>query len=120
MEVKVIYFTIIVKNLKESVDFYKNVLGLNEGYHVDFPFGGLTIMNSSGASIELIEAPQFPLGFYSIATDVENLDEAIEEIKSKGGTFLGEIIPTTVGRQIFLLDNNQNRICLMEHSKLKY
>lgn len=74
-------------------------------------------MNSSLASIELIEAPQFPLGFYSIAADVENLDAAVEEIKSRGGTLLGEIILTTLGRQIFLLDNNQNRMCLIEHSK---
>jgi len=118
MNVKVIYATMIVKNLKQSEEFYQDVLGFSKGYHVDFPFGGITIMQSKdGASVELIEAPQFPLGPYSVGTDVEDLDEAIKEIKEKGGQIVGEIIPTTVGRQIFLLDPDGNRICLIEHNK---
>jgi len=118
MNIKVIYSTMIIKNLKQSEDFYENVLGFSKGYHVDLPFGGITIMQSKdGACVELIEAPQFPLGLYSVGTDVEDLDEAIKTIKDKGGNIIGEIIPTSVGRQIFLLDPDGNRLCLIEHNK---
>ena len=118
MKISVQYATMIVKNLEESVRFYKEVMGFSEGYHVDLPFGGITIMNSSeGASVELIEAPQFPVGLYSVGTDVDNLEEVIEHVKFCGGTILGEIAPTSVGRQIFAEDPNGVRICLIEHTE---
>ncbi|MCR5845470.1 MAG: VOC family protein [bacterium] len=116
MRVTVQYSTMIVNNLEESVDFYENVLGFSRGYHVDLPFGGITIMNSSdGASVELIEAPQFETGLYSIGTDVDDLDEVIAYLKSKGFEPEGEIATTTVGRQVFVLDPNGVRLCLIEH-----
>ena len=70
----------------------------------------------AGASVELIEAPQFPTGLYSVGTDVDDLDETLEILKTKGCTILGEIVQTTVGRQIFILDPNGVRICLIEHT----
>lgn len=117
MKISVQYSTMIVKNLEESVAFYRDVLGFSEGYHVDFPVGGITIMNSpGGASVELIEAPQFPVGLYSVGTDVDDLDETIAALKSKGCEVVGEIATTTVGRQIFVMDPNGVRICLIEHT----
>jgi len=117
MKIKVMYSTIIVKDLDESVCFYRDVLGFSEGYHVDLPMGRITIMNSpEGASVELIESPHFEVGPYSIGTDVDDLDAALEQLKQKGCEIVGEIIPTTVGRQIFIKDPNGVRLCLIEHS----
>ena len=117
MKISVQYATMIVNSLEESVAFYRDVLGFEEGYHVSFPVGGITILNSpGGASVELIEAPQFPTGLYSVGTDVDNLDEVLEFLKNKGCTILGEIAKTTVGRQIFIQDPNGVRICLIEHT----
>lgn len=117
MKISVQYSTMIVNNLEESVAFYRDVLGFSEGYHVDLPVGAITIMNSpGGASVELIEAPQFPTGLYSVGTDVDNLDETLDILKTKGCTILGEIVQTTVGRQIFIQDPNGVRICLIEHT----
>lgn len=117
MKISVQYSTMIVNNLEESVAFYRDVLGFSEGYHVDLPVGAITIMNSpGGASVELIEAPQFPTGLYSVGTDVDDLDETLEILKTKGCTILGEIVQTTVGRQIFIQDPNGVRICLIEHT----
>lgn len=117
MKISVQYSTMIVKSLEESVAFYREVLGFSEGYHVDFPVGGITIMNSpGGASVELIEAPQFPVGLYSVGTDVDDLDETIAILKGKGCEVIGEIATTTVGRQIFVMDPNGVRICLIEHT----
>jgi lactoylglutathione lyase len=118
MKISVQYTTMIVKSLTESVTFYRDVLGFSEGYHVDFPVGGITIMKSpQGACVELIEAPQFEVGLYSIGTDVDNLDETIEHLRNKGYETIGEIAKTTVGRQIFVKDPNGVRICLIEHTE---
>ena len=118
MKVSVQYSTMIVNSLEESVAFYRDVLGFSEGYHVDFPVGGITIMKSlDGACVELIESPQFKTGLYSVGTDVDDLEETIQHLKSMGYEPEGEIIPTTVGRQIFVLDPNGVRICLIEHTE---
>lgn len=118
MRISVHYSTMIVKSLEESVVFYRDVLGFEEGYHVDFPIGGITIMKSpEGACVELIEAPQFEVGLYSIGTDVDDLDETIEYLKSMGCEPVGEITPITVGRQVFITDPNGVRICLIEHKE---
>jgi lactoylglutathione lyase len=117
MKISVKYPTMIVNNLDESVSFYRDVLGFSEGYHVDFPVGGITIMNSpDGASVELIESPQFETGLYSVGTDVDDLDDVLKQVKLSGCEVIGEITPTTVGRQIFIKDPNGVRICLIEHT----
>jgi lactoylglutathione lyase len=109
----------IVKNLEESINFYRDVLGFKEGYHVDSPDGGtITIMKSeNGASIELIENTNFEVGLYSVGTDVDNLDETIKYLKEKGYETTGPVIPTTVGRMTFVMDPNGIRICLIEHTQ---
>ena len=117
MKVKVQYSTMIVKNLEESVRFYRDVLGFKEGYHVDLPIGQITIMQSEGAAVELIECEQFPVGLYSVGTDVDDLDAAIAELKAAGYETTGPVVPTSVGRQTFVLDPNGVRICLIEHNE---
>lgn len=118
MKISEMYSTMIVKNLEESVAFYRDILGFEAGYHVDLPFGGITIMNSpAGASVELIEAPQFEIGLYSVGTDVDNLDETLSVLKQQGYDSLGEIATTTVGRQAFIQDPNGVKICLIEHTE---
>lgn len=117
MRISVQYSTMIVKDLEESVKFYRDVLGFTEGYHVDLPVGQITIMDSpDGASVELIEAPGFEIGLYSVGTDVDDLDEVMERLGEAGCEFVGEIAQTTVGRQIFIKDPNGVRICLIEHT----
>lgn len=114
--IKVQYSTLIVNSLEESVKFYRDTLGFREGYHVDLPNGAaITIMDSDGASVELIEGKQFETGFYSIGTDVEDLDKTLEDLKSKGCNPISPVLPTSVGRQVFIQDPNGVRICLIEH-----
>ncbi len=119
MTIKVQYTTMIVKDLEESVRFYRDVLGFSEGYHVDTPDGGqITIMNSNGgAAVELICNENFPVGLYSVGTDVDNLDEAIKPLSEAGYQTTGPVVTTTVGRMTFVLDPNGVCICLIEHSK---
>ena len=119
MKIAVQYTTIIVNDLDESVGFYRDVLGFREGYHVDLLDGGaITIMNSDGgASVELICNKNFPVGMYSVGTDVEDLDAVIARLKEAGYETTGPVIPTTVGRMTFVQDPNGVRICLIEHSQ---
>ena len=119
MKIKVQYTTMIVKDLDESVRFYRDVLGFTEGYHVETPDGGqITIMNSSGgAAVELICNKNFPVGLYSVGTDVDDLDEAIQKLSEAGYQTTGPVIPTTVGKMTFVLDPNGVRICLIEHDE---
>lgn len=117
MKIKVQYTTVIVKNLAESVAFYKDCLGFSEGYHCDLPGGGaITIMQSpDGACVELIENTQFEVGMYSIGTDVDNLDEALKHLADQGVKPISPVVTTTVGRMTFVQDPNGIRICLIEH-----
>jgi len=119
MKIKVQYTTMIVKNLDESVKFYRDVLGFSEGYHVDTPDGGrITIMESEGgAAVELIENEKFEVGLYSVGTDVDNLDEAVQRLRESGYETLGPAVPTSVGKMTFVQDPNGVRICLIEHSE---
>ena len=117
MRISVQYSTLIVKNLEESVAFYRDVLGFAEGYHVDLPVGQITIMQSpEGACVELIESSLYEVGMYSVGTDVDDLDEVIAALKKNGYETTGPVTETTVGRQVFVEDPNGVRICLIEHT----
>lgn len=123
MNIQVQYSTMIVKDLADSVRFYRDVLGFREGYHVDLPVGAITIMETDGACVELIENPNFPIGLYSIGTDVDDLDQVVAHLAQNGYETTGPIVPTSVGRMTFVVDPNGVRICLIEHSpeyKAKY
>ena len=39
MKVSVQYSTMIVKDMEKSVEFYRDILGFRESYHVDTPDG---------------------------------------------------------------------------------
>lgn len=118
MKVKVQYATMIVKNLEESVAFYRDALGFEEGYHVELgPAGRITIMNTEGASVELIESERYPVGLYSVGTDVDDLDEVIAHLASQGIEVSGEPVRTSVGRMVFVKDPNGVNVCLIEHDK---
>ncbi len=108
--VKAKYITMIVNNTKESVDYYRNILGfqVDSVYH---PPGNTEITLMRGPSetmIELIQSSQFPTGLYSIGMDVDNLEETIKEIEEKGGKIL---MPpaATFSRQNDLYGRSQRR-----------
>lgn len=45
------------------------------------------------------------------------MDETIAHLKEHGYEILGEIVPTTVGRQAFVMDPNGVKFCLIEHTE---
>ncbi len=122
MKIKVQYTTLIVNDLEESVSFYRDSLGFKEGYHVELGDAGrITLMKSAddGAYVELIESNAYEKGFYSIGTDVDNLDEALAHLAEQGIKPMRGPNETTVGRMAFVKDPNNITICLIEHNDTK-
>ena len=112
------YTTLIVKNMEESVAFYRDILHfpivsehpLGKGVYITILDGGQTL-------IELIQNPQFATGLYSIGMDVPDLDSTLKELRKKGVTISMEPVPTSVGRMAFAQDPNGVNLALIEHSK---
>lgn len=94
MSVKMLHTCIRVKNLNESINFYKNALGLIETRRKDFPEYKFTLVYLSneqgGYEIELTynydqEKPyEIGNGFSHTAIGVENLEELREYHISMG------------------------------------
>ena len=58
-----------------------------------------------------------------MGTDVDNLEEVLEHLTENGYEAASPVIPTSVGKQAFVMDPNGVRLCLIEHTdeyKKKY
>lgn len=117
MDVKVKYATIIVKDMEESVSFYKEVMGFEiDSTYTPQPDTMIILMKSKGeAMVELIKNAKYETGFYSVGMDVKDLDATITELKASGGKITLGPLPTLVGRLAFTEDPNGVRLALIEH-----
>lgn len=117
MKVTIEYSTMIVRNMEKSVAFYRDVLGFEVvSVHELGPAGKITLMRGQGgAMVELIESTNYEIGLYSVGMDVDSLDDALEQVRSKGAKVTMEPMKTTVGSMAFVEDPNGVRIALIEH-----
>lgn len=119
MEYTVGYATSIVKDMDESIEYYKRMFGFK--MHSQYnPAPGLiiTLMKGPGDTmIELIKNDQFEPGFYSVGMVVDDACAAVKELKEKGAKIIGEPAPTLVGKCGFVEDLNGVRIALIEHDE---
>ena len=112
--------TIIVKDIEESIAFYRDVLGFEMVEKFYQEAGGLVLMKSpDGAAVELIDSKAFETGFWSIGVEVEDFEAAIEELKSKGCTFVYEPATLPLGKLAMIEDPNGVKIAVvnLNHSK---
>jgi lactoylglutathione lyase len=114
---KIKYTTMIVKDMDESIKFYREVMGFEIDSQYDLgPAGAITLLKGEGETmIEVIENPRDEPGLFSIGMDVEDLDTTLKEIKSKGAKVTMEPTPITVGVLAFIEDPNGVRIALIQH-----
>lgn len=114
---KIKYTTMIVKDMDESIKFYREVMGFEIDSQYDLgPAGAITLLKGEGETmIEIIENPRDEPGLFSIGMDVEDLDTTLKEIKSKGAKVTMEPTPITVGVLAFIEDPNGVRIALIQH-----
>ena len=114
---KVRYTTMIADNMKDSVDFYENVMGFKVQEVYNLPNGSEITILDGGAMIELIESSDFETGLYSMGVEVENLEKTLEDMRAKGVEITMEPVRTLVGRMAFIKDPNEVNIALIEHDR---
>ena len=112
------YMTMIVRDMEESVAFYRDTMGFPVDSTYDLgPAGRITLMQAGDAMIELIESSRFPVGLYSVGMDVDDLEETLAGLKAKGARVTMEPVPTSVGRMAFVQDPNGVNLALIQHHR---
>jgi len=100
-----------VGNLQRSIDFYTNVLGMKLLRRKDYPDGGFTLAfigygdESENTVIELTynwDTDRYDLGsgYGHIAIEVDDVYEAVEELRSRGGKIIRDAGPMNAGTTI--------------------
>ncbi len=100
-----------VGNLQRSIDFYTHVLGMKLLRRKDYPDGRFTLAfvgygdESGNTVIELtfnwdIDHYDPGTGYGHIAIEVDNVHEAVEELRSRGGKVIRDAGPMNAGATI--------------------
>lgn len=100
-----------VGNLQRSIDFYTHVLGMKLLRRKDYPDGRFTLAfvgygdESENTVIELtfnwdIDHYDTGSGYGHIAIEVDNVHEAVEELRSRGGKVIRDAGPMNAGTTI--------------------
>lgn len=115
---KIKYTTLIVKDMEESIKFYRDVMGFEIDSKYDLgPAGAITLLKGEGETmVEIIENPHDEPGLFSIGMEVEDLNTTIKELKAKGAKVTMGPTPITVGLLAFIEDPNGARIALIQHN----
>lgn len=116
----------IVKNVDDSISFYKNMLNFQVDMHPAPGFAILSrdnlelLINQPGAGGAGHEMPdgKFPEpgGWNRFQLNVDNLQSLHRELKNKGLEFKNEIVEGQGGKQVLLKDPSGNLIELFESS----
>ena len=100
-----------VGNLDRSIDFYTNVLGMKVLRRKDFPDGKFTLAfvgygdERDNTVLELThnwDTDHYDLGkgFGHIAIEVEDVYQAVEDLRARGGKVIREAGPMNAGSTI--------------------
>lgn len=100
-----------VGNLQRSIDFYTHVLGMKLLRQKDYPEGRFTLAfvgygnESEHTVIELTfnwDTDRYDLGtgFGHIAIEVDDVHEAVEELRNRGGKIIRDAGPMNAGTTI--------------------
>jgi len=86
-----------VKNLEESIEFYKNAFGGEVLFEGTNGIGKAARLQCGDLILGLYETPKIPVGIFGMVTDVapEEMDASIEKLKENGAKVVME--PTQVG-----------------------
>lgn len=102
-----------VSDVHACVAFYTDVLGGTiRDDRPDFGFGGAWI-DLGAAQVHLIESPVPPNLGQHFAVQVDDLDAAVAELRSKG-IDVGDPMPVGTSRQAFVTDPSGNAVELHE------
>jgi catechol 2,3-dioxygenase-like lactoylglutathione lyase family enzyme len=105
------HINIGTNRLPETIAFFRDVLGLTEGYRPDFPFGGAWLYAGDGAVVHLVELPEGKLPSSQAALDhfalaIDDYDDALARVTGAGLRYNTVDIPGAPIRQINIRDPN--------------
>lgn len=101
------YTTIIVNDMEESVNFYKEVFGFEVEKELNMPDKQIKFLTGeNGSGVELIKEEDTKIGLNAIAVSVDDVEKAIEEIKSKIPSAEVQIVEVPNGKLGFVQDPN--------------
>ncbi len=105
------HINIGTNRLEETRAFFRDVLGLNEGWRPDFPFGGAWLYAGDGAIVHLVELseakkPSAEAALDHFAFRIDDYDGTVRRLEAAGVAFRPIDIPGTPIRQIFIRDLN--------------
>lgn len=97
--------------LDETRAFFRDVLGLVEGWRPDFPFAGAWLYAGDGAVVHLVElaAPKGPSAEAALdhfAFRIDDYDDIVRRLEAAGVAYRSIDIPNTPIRQIVIRDLN--------------
>jgi len=114
----------IVSDVDTVIPFYADMLGFKVEMHPAPGFASLSrgdlqlLLNRPGAggAGQAMPGGQQPVpgGWNRIQIEVENLEAAVEKLKSAGGRFRNEIVTGNGGKQILIEDPSGNPIELFQ------
>ena len=109
------FITIPTRDVKRSVEFYRDVLGLPEseykGAEIETPNVTLSFWNPEEDGVE------FQPNIAGFALRVEDVNAATKELQSKGVEFLGDPVDTGVCHMGFFKDPDGNAVILHRRYK---
>ena len=124
---RILHTMIRTGDLRRSIDFYTQVLGMKLLREKDYPDGKFTLAfvgygdEASNAVIELtynygVDSYDLGAGFGHIAIEVDNAREAVEEVRRRGGKVVREAGPMKHGTTViaFVADPDGYKIELIE------
>jgi len=97
--------------LAETRAFFRDALGLTEGWRPDFPFGGAWLYAGDGAVVHLVDLddakrPSIEAALDHFAFRIDDYDEARRRLDAAGVRYRATAVPNAPIRQIFLSDPN--------------
>jgi lactoylglutathione lyase len=125
MITKIAHSAIKVKNIENTLKFYSDILGFKESFRIYNDDGSLSIVYLYIAQGQFIEIFPYGEGEYlydasavghsHMCYEVDNIEEAIRKVRSKGVNIESEIKKGKSGAfQFWILDPDGNRIEIME------
>ena len=97
--------------LEESRAFFRDVLGLTEGWRPNFPFDGAWLYAGDRAVVHLVELatpkrPSVEAALDHFAFTIDDYDGVIQRLDAAGVDYRATAVADTAIRQIFIRDLN--------------
>jgi len=97
--------------LEDTRAFFRDVLGLTEGWRPKFPFGGAWLYAGDKAVVHLVElaqprGPSADAALDHFAFAIDDYDGVVARLEAAGVVFRATDVPGAPIRQIFIRDLN--------------